>query len=115
VDWINLAQDTNKFEHGKWNFVLHKWLGLSWLAEELTTLGGRTAVYGDKSPFLHYFISCVGTREPAGFTAARRALEANQIRSDGVSDAPTLRTAITLYKASSDMNGQRYISSYLCV
>jgi hypothetical protein len=51
VDWINLAHDTDEFEHGKWNFVLHKWLELSWLAEELTTLGGRTPLYGESHHF----------------------------------------------------------------
>jgi len=67
-----------------------------------------------QSLFLLYFISCIGTREPAGFIAARRTLETNKIRSDGVRDAPKLRTAITPYKAPSDTNGQRCISRYLC-
>jgi hypothetical protein len=51
VDWINLAQDTDEFEHGRWNFVPHKWLGISWLPEELATQGRSTPLYGDSPHF----------------------------------------------------------------
>jgi hypothetical protein len=59
-----------------------------------------------QSLFLLYFISCIGTRESAGFIAARRTLETNQIRNDGVRDAPKLGTAITPYKAPLTRTGR---------
>jgi len=64
--------------------------------------------------FLRHFFSPIGTRERVEFIVARRALETNQIRSDGVRNDPQLRAEIALYRAPNVMSRQRCISPYLC-
>jgi hypothetical protein len=49
VDWINLAQDRDRWRalvNRWWNFAFHKMRGISWLAEGALSFLRRTLVHG---------------------------------------------------------------------